>query len=44
MRKTKIDPLKIILAPFGRNTATALEIAALNEVENFKGADIETII
>ncbi len=44
MRKIKIDPLSIILEPFGRNTAPAIAIAALKAVEHFKEEDIEPIL
>ena len=44
MRKIKIDPLSIILEPFGRNTAPAIAIAALKAVEYFKELNIDPIL
>ena len=44
MRKIKTDPLSIILEPFGRNTAPAIAIAALEAVKHFKAEDNDPIL
>ena len=44
MRQINIEPLSIILEPFGRNTAPAIAIAALKALEYFNDEDIDPIL
>ena len=44
MKEINIKPLEIILEPKGRNTTSAITIAALKALEIFKGKNIEPIL
>ena len=43
MRQINVNPLSIILEPFGRNTAPAIAIAALKAIDYLKEEDIDPI-
>jgi len=44
MKEINIEPLEIVLEPEGRNTTSAIAIAALKTIEIFKDTDIEPIL
>ena len=44
MKEINIEPLEIILEPEGRNTTSAIAIAALKTIEIFKDTNIEPIL
>ena len=44
MKEINVEPLEIILEPEGRNTTSAITIAALKTIEIFKDTNIEPIL
>ena len=44
MKEINIEPLEIVLEPEGRNTTSAIAIAALKTIEIFKDTNVEPIL